>query len=156
MSFRSGYWKGRLALTSAESVETLEAVQGFFRGGRNWTQGVYHASNGQKCLVGAADHVRASPLDAAKYWLEQAIAEKTGIRGIENFNDSRRSFGEIAEVLSRAKELALEHQARQSPRRPAVTHQPQPDRVIEVTEADIERVALLSRRQRKVPSNFHD
>jgi hypothetical protein len=159
MGIRSSYWKTRLALTSPESVETLTAIEGFFQGGRRWTQGVYHASNGQKCLVGAADHLRASSVDTAKFWLERAIAEKTGgaVTRIENFNDSRRSFSEIAEVINRAKQLALQYHGRQAPARPALTYQPDDDQgpVIEVTEADMERVALLSRRQRK-PSNFHD
>jgi hypothetical protein len=157
MGFRSSYWKTRLALTGPQSVETLTAMQGFFRGGAYWTQGDYHRSNGQKCLVGAADHVRASSVDTAKFWLEQAIAEKTGGGGIEGFNDSRRSYSEIAEVVARARQLAVEYHAQQAPARPALTYQPEEDQrpVVEVTMADLERVALLSRRQRK-PSNHHD
>jgi hypothetical protein len=155
MSFLSSYWKRRLALTASDSVETLSAMKGYFQGGRNWITGVYHAADGRKCLVGAADHLRASSVDSAKYWLERAIIEKTGgkITHIEAFNDSRRSYREIDEVLRRAEELALEHQ--QS--RPALAYQPQQDRVIEVTEADIERVAVLSRRRLPLNnSNNHD
>jgi hypothetical protein len=158
MSFLSRYWKTRLALTAADSVETLTGMKGFFQGGRNWTQGVYHRSNGQKCLVGAADHLRASSVDAAKYWLERAIIEKTGgrVTRIEDFNDSRRSYAEIDEVLNRAEELALQHQ--QS--RPALAYQPEEDQrpVVEVTMADLERVAVLSRRRVPPPnnSNNHD
>jgi hypothetical protein len=158
MSFRSSYWKRRLALTGPESAETLSGMEGFFQAGQRWTQGVYHRSNGQKCLVGAADHLRASSVDNAKYWLEQAIIEKTGRRSdIEIFNDSRRSYSEIAEVVKRARQLALEYHAQQAPARRALTYQPEEDQrpVIEVTEADMERVAILSRRQKK-PSNQHD
>jgi hypothetical protein len=158
MGIRSSYWKTRLALTGRDSVETLTAMEGFFQGGANWTQGVYHRSNGQKCLVGAADHLRASSVDNAKFWLEQAIIEKTGeLSGIEYFNDTRRSYSEIAEVVRRARQLALEYHAQHAPARPALTYQSEEDQrpVIEVTMADLERVALLSRRQRK-PSNFHD
>jgi hypothetical protein len=157
MGFRSSYWKTRLALTGPQSVETLTAMQGFFRGGANWTQGDYHRPNGQKCLVGAADHLRASSVDTTKFWLEQAISEKTGVRSIEGFNDSRRSYSEIAEVLTRAQQLAAAHHAQQAPTRQALTYQPEEDQrpVIEVTMADLERVALLSKRQRK-PSNNHD
>ena len=158
MGIRSSYWKTRLALTGPESVETLTAMQGFFRGGAGWTQGVYHRSNGQKCLVGAADHLRASSVDNAKFWLAQAISEKLGRRsGIESFNDSRRSYSEIAEVVARAKQLAVEYHAQRAPARQALTYQPEEDQrpVIEVTMADLERVALLSKRQRK-PSNDHD
>ena len=64
MGIRSSYWRTRLALTGRDSVETLTAMEGFFQGGANWTQGVYHRSNGQKCLVGAADHLRASSVDS--------------------------------------------------------------------------------------------
>ena len=158
MGFRSSYWKTRLALTGPESVETLRAMQGYFRGGAKWIQGVYHAADGQKCLVGAADHLRASSVDNAKFWLEQAISEKLGRRSsIESFNDSRRSYREIAEVVARARQLAVEYHAQQAPTRQALTYQPEEDQspVIEVTVADLERVALLSRRQRK-PSNQHD
>ena len=159
MGIRSSYWRTRLALTGRDSVETLTAMEGFFQGGGNWTQGVYHRSNGQKCLVGAADHLRASSVDAAKFWLERAIAEKTGgtVTRIENFNDFRRSYGEIAEVLARARQLAAAHNAQQAPARPALTYQPEDEQrpVVKVTMADLERVAVLSRPQRK-PSNHHD
>jgi hypothetical protein len=161
MGFRSSYWKTRLALTGPDSIETLTAMQGYFRGGAKWVQGVYHAADGRKCLVGAADHLRASSVDTAKFWLEKSIAEKTGgaITRIESFNDSRRSYSEIAEVIARAKQLALEHRrAQQAPARPpALTYQPEDDQrpVVEVSMDDLERVAVLSRPQRK-PSNFHD
>jgi hypothetical protein len=42
-------------------------MEDFFQGGQNWTQGVYHRPNGTKCLVGAANHVRESAIDDAKY-----------------------------------------------------------------------------------------
>lgn len=159
MGFRSSYWKTRLALTGPQSVETLTAMQGYFRGGAKWIQGVYHAADGRKCLVGAADHLRASSVDSAKFFLELAITEKTGgtVTRIESFNDSRRSYSEIAEVVAQARQLAVEYHAQQAPARPALTYQPEEDQrpVIEVTTADLERVALLSRRRRK-PSNHHD
>jgi hypothetical protein len=161
MSFLSGYWKTRLALTGPESVETLDAMEGFFQGGANWTQGVYQRPNGQRCLVGAADHLRASSVDAAKFWLERAIAEETRgtVTRIESFNDSRRSYSEVAAVVRRAKELAAAHYAQQSSRgRPALAYQPDEERpVVKVTMADLERVALLSRPRRNPNnSNHHD
>jgi hypothetical protein len=159
MSFRSSYWKTRLALTGRKSAETLTAMEGYFQGGKNWAQGVYHAPDGRKCLVGAADHLRASSVDTAKYWLERAIAEQTGgtITRIESFNDSRRSYREIAAIVSRAQELAA-HYAQQSPPsrgRPALTHQPDERPVVEVTMSDLERVAVVTPRRQR-PSNFHD
>ncbi len=52
--------------------------------------------------------MRISPVDDAKYWLRQAIAERApDVATIEQFNDSRRSFDEIAAVIVRAKQLAV-------------------------------------------------
>jgi hypothetical protein len=108
MGIFDAYRQKRRTLTAPESVATLSHMEGFFQGGANWKQGEYHAANGTKCLVGAADHVRVSSIDDAKHWLRQAIAEQTAgaITTIEGFNDSRQSFAEIAAVIDRAKQLA--------------------------------------------------
>ena len=42
MGIRSSYWKTRLALTGPDSAETLTAMEGYFRGGAKWIQGIYH------------------------------------------------------------------------------------------------------------------
>ena len=91
MGFFDSKQKRRVSLTGRESVATLDHMEDFFQGGANCTQGAYHRSNGTKCLVGAADHVRVSSVDDAKYRLRQAIAELgggTGPMAIEQFNDS--------------------------------------------------------------------
>src|SRR6185437_7348240 len=107
MSFFDNFRQARAGLTGAESVATLEYMEDFFHNGANWTQNTYHAPNGTKCLVAAADYARVSPVDDAKYWLRQAIAEREpGMRTIEEFNDTRHSYGEIAAVIQRAKQLA--------------------------------------------------
>lgn len=107
MGFFDKMREHRAGLTGRESVATLDHMEQFFKGGQNWTQNTYHAPNGTKCLVGAADHVRVSAVDDAKHWLRVAIAEREpAITTIEGFNDSRQSFGEIEAVISRAKELA--------------------------------------------------
>jgi hypothetical protein len=93
-------------LTRKESIDTLSYMEDFFQNGANWTQGVYHAANGSKCLVAAADHVRVTPIDDAKHWLRVAIAERAGPMSIEQFNDSSPSFEQVAAVIARAKQLA--------------------------------------------------
>src|SRR5271165_4786300 len=109
MGFLDDYRARRVTLTSRESVQTLTAMERLFQGGKNWTQGAYHRLNGQKCLVGAAQSVNVVPIEDARYWLKQAIAERGGGTTIEEFNDTRASYREIAEVLARAKQLAAAH-----------------------------------------------
>ena len=148
MGFFKNYRQRRVSLTGPESVATLSAIERFFQGGRNWTQGAYHRMNGQKCLVGAVQSVRQGSIEDARHHLRQAIAELypgwslPGMQ-IENFNDSH-SFREVAAVIERAKQLAL-GAARQSsaipPQRPALTHQP----IIKLAMADLERVAVKRR-----------
>lgn len=117
MGFLKNYRQRRVSLTAPETVATLSAVERFFQGGNKWTQGTYHRSNGSKCLVGAAQSMRQGAIDDAQYWLRQAIVERhpelawLPAMQIEWFNDdSRRSYGEIAEVLARAKQLAAQRQ----------------------------------------------
>jgi hypothetical protein len=99
----------RVSLAAPESIATLSAMERFFRGGKKWTQGEYHRGDGTKCLVGAVETLRASAIDDARYWLSQAIAERTGAANdpmlIEHFNDTH-SFAEVAKVIDRAKQLA--------------------------------------------------
>ena len=108
MGVFSGYRERRVSLTGEESLATLLHMENFFQDGANWTQGVYNAANGAKCLVGAANHVRVTSIDDAKYYLRRAIAErgKTGLFAIERFNDASPSFDEVAAVIDRAKQLA--------------------------------------------------
>jgi len=161
MGFFRNYRQRRVSLTGPESVATLSAIERFFQGGRNWTRGAYHRMNGNKCLVGAAQSVPVGAINDARYWLRQAIVELhpgfawLPVMQIESFNDSH-SFREVAEVIERAKELALAS-ARQSsasapaaeilpPSRPALTYQPESERqTIKLTTADLERVAVKRR-----------
>jgi hypothetical protein len=117
MGFFDSYRRRRAANTGPESIGTLEYMEDFFQNGANWTQHAYQRADGTRCLVGAANHVRSSSVDYAKFWLRQAIAERApGIRTIEQFNDTRRSYAEIAAVIARAKQLAA---AAQRPALPA-------------------------------------
>jgi hypothetical protein len=111
MGLFEDFRKARARLTGPESIATLDYMEDFLNGGMNWTQGVYNAANGARCLVSAADYARVSKIDDAKYWLRQAIAEREPhLRTIEEFNDSRQSFAEIEAVICRAKELARQAQ----------------------------------------------
>lgn len=145
MGFLKNYRMRRAMLTAPESIDTLSAMERFFQNGKNWTQGTYHASDGSKCLVGAAQSVRTAALEDARFWLQQAIAERQGgispVMGIEGFNDTH-SFAEVAAVIKRAKQLALAaHWAQQPQAHPALSYQPEQDQVVTVTLADMERVA---------------
>jgi hypothetical protein len=158
MGFFRNYRQRRVSLTGPESVATLAAIERFFQGGRNWTRGAYHRMNGKKCVVGAVQSVSGGQLEDARYWIRQAILERhpgyawLPVMQIESFNDSH-SFAEVAEVIARAKQLALASMRQSSapqilppPRRPALTHQPESERpTIDLTLTDIERL-LVKRR----------
>ena len=122
MGFFEKVRQERAKLTSRESEATLDYMEDFFGNGDNWTKGVYSAANGARCLVGAADHARVSAVDDAKYWLRQAIAERSPHWTIEQFNDNADDYSEIAAVIRRAKEMARE--AQQPAVRPALPAPP--------------------------------
>jgi len=149
MGFFRKYRETMLALTGPESAETLTGMQQFFQGGRNWTRGMYHRDDGSRCLVGAMQALRASPVEQARYWVQQAIAERGEWDGsIESFNDSH-SFAEVTQVIERAKQLAM---AGHAAARPALTYQPGEDapRVTVIRRADMERVnRRVERAQRR-------
>lgn len=108
MSISTGYQKRRREISTVESVDTLDHMNDFFGDGKNWAQHVYDGKDGGKCLVAAAKHVQVSQIDDAKHWLRVAIKERTGLNSIEQFNDTRNSFDDIKEIITRAKELARE------------------------------------------------
>jgi len=151
---------------SLESVlHTLDAMEGKFRGGSGWGRGMLHnLINGKMCLMGAVSSVRATDgnrswvpseeIAAATCCIREAVRER-GFQVVENFNDTRLFYGQIAEVMTRAKQLATMWHARalpapssvplvalQPPTRPALTYQPQERVAIVVTMSDLERVAV--------------
>lgn len=134
MPFFDSYRQRRLGLTGPESVATLDHMEDYFQGGDKWTQDVYTGPDNTKCLVGAANHVRVSRVDDAKHWLRLAIAEREPtIHSIEQFNDTRRSYSEIEEVIARAKQLASAAQL-PAPRTEPRLSLPRPDnRAVPVT-----------------------
>lgn len=104
--FGEAYRKRRTGLVAAETFETLTGMEQYLDGGKRWGQGDYHMPGGRKCLVGAAE-VMGSRGREAQHWLRHAIEEKApGFVTIEGFNDTRKGFEPIAEVLTRAKQLA--------------------------------------------------
>jgi hypothetical protein len=116
MGFFTNYNRRRLELTGGESAATLQHMQEYFSDGENWTRGAYENATGSRCLVGAANHVRVSSIDDAKHWLRLAIAEvEPGMAHIEDFNDTRHTFAEVAAVIERARQLAAESAARALP-----------------------------------------
>jgi hypothetical protein len=109
------YRERRAELTGRESFETLDNMDVFLADGANWTQQMYESTNGARCLVGAANHVRVSAVDDAKHWLRRAVAEvMPDAARIEDFND-RSTFAEVKAVIERAKQLAAQSVARALP-----------------------------------------
>jgi len=154
-----------------ESVlHTLDAMERRFRGGYGWGRGMLHNRvNGRMCLMGAVGSVRATDgrsswvpseeIAAATCCIREAVRER-GYQSVENFNDTRPFYGQIAEVMARARQLAMNWHARalpppvaqilpsplpqvalQQPARPALTYQPE-EQVQIITLADMERVAV--------------
>lgn len=158
-----------MSITAQSVIATIEAMERYFRGGHGWGRFALHNPvNRKKCIMGAVQSVRASnghsswvpseDVAAATYCIRYAIAEKKGCRVeavvIENFNDTRLFFGQIAEVLTRAKQVAMMRYARQLPppssvpqvplaqSRPALAYQPEEDHTVRLTMNDLERVAV--------------
>ncbi|MGD0107361.1 MAG: hypothetical protein ABSC06_25480 [Rhodopila sp.] len=110
------YRQRRAQLTGPESIATLEHMEDHFQDGANWTQHMYENASGARCLVAAANHVRVSPVDDAKHWIRMAIGEVApGVARIEDFNDTRSTYAEVAAVIERAKQLAAQSVARALP-----------------------------------------
>jgi hypothetical protein len=107
MTFFDNVLQAKARLTVPESVGTINMIEDFFQDGAMWTRDTYLAPNGARCLAAAANAVKVSHLDCAKFWLLEAIKEREPqLTRIEDFNDSRRSYDEVADVLIRARELA--------------------------------------------------
>jgi len=147
-------------------LHTLDAMERRFHGGYGWGRGMLHNRiNGKMCLMGAVGSVRATDgrrswvpseeIAAATCCIREAVREKTGFAHVEDFNDTRLFYRQIAQVMTRAKQLATMWYARavpapspvpqvallQPPARPALTYQP--ERQVEIiTLADMERVAV--------------
>jgi hypothetical protein len=106
---------------AAQSMIVLGRLESFFDGGSRWARRTYRAPDGKCCLLGAIDHARcAAGLtdDRAMEYLAGAINFRQLAKGLPplgdtpsvtvmGFNDAfRRSYAEVAEVVTKAKELA--------------------------------------------------
>ena len=109
-----------------------------FAKGRAWAQGVYESGDG-RCLVGALRAMRTAhgiSGDRSDELLRVAIAERQGVatRSIEDFNDSRRSYADVAAVLRRARQLA-HHSAAVQHKEQTALPPPAPPLLLEHTPA---------------------
>ena len=109
------------ASVAAQSMTILGMLEPFFDGGARWTRRTYCAPDGKRCLLGAIDHARSETGltdDRATEYLAGAINLWQLSKGLPpvgdtpsvtviGFNDAiRRSYAEVAEVVTKAKELA--------------------------------------------------
>jgi hypothetical protein len=97
-------------LDPAKAVQLLDLLSEFFHGGRRWTQMRIEDENGRRCLIGAMSHVcvwhpHLSPDDATSY-LHRAMRATPKQMGLIHFNDSRRNYGEVAQLIEDARTLA--------------------------------------------------
>jgi len=114
----------RKCSSAQESVIVLDRIGAFFEEGARWTSRTYCTADGKRCLLGAIEHVRceAGLIDnrAAEH-LAGAINQRQISKGLPalgdtaamtvmGFNDAfRRSYVEVAEVLTQAKGLLITH-----------------------------------------------
>jgi hypothetical protein len=109
------------ASIAAQSMVVLGMLESFFEGGARWARRTYCAPDGKRCLLGAVDHARCETGltdNRATEYLAGAINLRQLSRGLPplgdtpsvtviGFNDAiRRSYAEVAEVVTKAKELA--------------------------------------------------
>ena len=103
---------------AAQSMIVLDRVECFLDGGGRWARRTYRTGDGKCCLLGAIEHVRGLSDDRAAEYLARAINLRQLARGLPllgdtdavtviGFNDAfRRSYADVADVLSQAKQLA--------------------------------------------------
>jgi len=103
---------------AAQSMIVLDRVECFRDGGGRWARRTYRTGDGKCCLLGAIEHVRGLSDDRAAEYLARAINLRQLARGLPllgdtdtvtviGFNDAfRRSYADVADVLSQAKQLA--------------------------------------------------
>ena len=106
---------------ASQSTIVLNMMEFFFDGGARWARRTFCTDDGKRCILGALEYVRCEAGqsdDRAVEYIARAInrrqarmllpplgdCNRTTIIG---FNDAfRRSFADVAAILSEAKELA--------------------------------------------------
>jgi hypothetical protein len=109
-------------LVATQSVIVLGMIEAFFEGGARWARRTYCTADGKRCLLGAIEHVRGETGlvdNRATEYLAGAINLRQLSKGLPplgdtatvtviGFNDAfRRSYAEVVEILSEAKNLAM-------------------------------------------------
>jgi hypothetical protein len=92
----------------AKAIAVLDAMLKFFDGGRRWTKYEFHDGGGNRCLLGALRYLRVEMNisgDGTGYYLS-AAQPQWRIKRIADFNDSRESYGQIRDLIGRARAMA--------------------------------------------------
>jgi hypothetical protein len=98
----------RDAAGAAKAVQMLDLLTEFFEDGQRWIRGDFHDDLGNRCLVGAMRHIRAVHHlygDPTRYYLQKAMPLRE--LGLMGFNDSRKEFQELLNLIAPARDLAL-------------------------------------------------
>ena len=103
----------------AKALQMLDLMEKFFDGGRRWTKGMMSDIRGNRCLLGAMEHIRATAKidgDGTEFYFKQALPSKYPV--IPAFNDTAKSYAPIAKLIGQARALAqkdlVEKQRRQA------------------------------------------
>ena len=109
-------------LVATQSLIVLGMIEAFFERGARWARRTYCTADGKRCLLGALEHVcgETGLVDnRATEYLAGAINLRQLSKGLPplgdtatvtviGFNDAfRRSYAEVVEILSEAKNLAM-------------------------------------------------
>jgi hypothetical protein len=101
----------------AKAMQMLDLLAGFFDNGRRWTKYEFHDGAGNRCLLGAMRYLRVKMNisgDGTAYYLS-AAQPQWRMKGIADFNDSRESYGQIRELIDRARAMATAELAAKQP-----------------------------------------
>lgn len=96
--------------SAARAVDMLDLLVEFFEDGKYWTTGKFINDEEKRCLVGAMRTIRtAHNLHGAptRFYLLRAMPLENRREGLMAFNDRCRDFGELAELISQARALAV-------------------------------------------------
>jgi hypothetical protein len=128
----------------------------FFDGGQRWTRGNMQASNGDRCLAGALQHIRAElrirgdgtaelfysllPAHYPRVFYGQSTPRSLWLlRGLMHFNDRCQSYQDVRRLIVRARRLALAELYRN---RSARAHRRLTSRRCEIRRICIARISL--------------
>ena len=134
----------------AKALQMLDLMEEFFDGGRRWTIGKMHDSRGNRCLLGAMQHIRAIAKidgDGTDCYLHRVLPSQC--RAIPAFNDTAKSYSMIAKLIGKARALAqkdlIEKQRQQAEplrnsmpvSRPQISGRPRRERAVYCTEGPV-------------------